>query len=113
MNSTKCFMTLRSLAGDESALTLPSPRPISGQALEWARECFDYKSTDDLSFHPRPLAGEGRVRAHSQSGVFDLPSGSLLSGCMVGPDYRRPSVTTPGLFRGLSCPDGSGRAVHW
>jgi multidrug efflux system outer membrane protein len=24
----------------------------------------------------------------------------LLSGCMVGPDYQRPQVTTPGLFRG-------------
>jgi multidrug efflux system outer membrane protein len=25
---------------------------------------------------------------------------TLLSGCMVGPDYGRPPVTTPGLFRG-------------
>jgi multidrug efflux system outer membrane protein len=24
----------------------------------------------------------------------------LLSGCMVGPDYQRPPVTTPGVFRG-------------
>ena len=26
----------------------------------------------------------------------------LLSGCMVGPDYRRPAVTTPDAFRGAS-----------
>ena len=28
----------------------------------------------------------------------------LLSGCMVGPDYRRPAVTTPDAFRGASLP---------
>src|SRR5947207_10983783 len=26
----------------------------------------------------------------------------LLSGCMLGPDYRRPAVTTPDAFRGAS-----------
>ena len=26
----------------------------------------------------------------------------LLSGCMVGPDYQRPAVTTPDSFRGAS-----------
>src|SRR6266542_5845396 len=26
----------------------------------------------------------------------------LLSGCMIGPDYRRPAVTTPDVFRGAS-----------
>src|SRR5438093_1861308 len=26
----------------------------------------------------------------------------LLSGCMIGPDYRRPAVTTPDAFRGAS-----------
>src|SRR5580765_6796159 len=26
----------------------------------------------------------------------------VLSGCMVGPDYRRPAVTTPDSFRGAS-----------
>lgn len=26
----------------------------------------------------------------------------LLSGCMIGPDYRRPAVTTPDVFRGTS-----------
>ena len=26
----------------------------------------------------------------------------LLSGCMVGPDYQRPAVTTPDAFRGAS-----------
>ena len=26
----------------------------------------------------------------------------LLSGCMLGPDYRRPAVTTPDSFRGAS-----------
>src|ERR687895_86930 len=29
---------------------------------------------------------------------------TLLSGCMVGPDYGRPPVTTPGLFRGSPIP---------
>jgi outer membrane protein, multidrug efflux system len=28
----------------------------------------------------------------------------LLSGCMVGPDYRRPPVTAPDAFRGASAP---------
>jgi outer membrane protein, multidrug efflux system len=28
----------------------------------------------------------------------------LLSGCMVGPDYQRPPVTTPGAFRGSPIP---------
>jgi outer membrane protein, multidrug efflux system len=28
----------------------------------------------------------------------------LLSGCMVGPDYRRPPVTTPGVFRASPTP---------
>jgi multidrug efflux system outer membrane protein len=28
----------------------------------------------------------------------------LLSGCMLGPDYRRPAVTTPDSFRGASAP---------
>src|SRR6266571_2477353 len=27
-----------------------------------------------------------------------------LSGCMVGPDYQRPPVTAPGVFRGASPP---------
>ena len=28
----------------------------------------------------------------------------LLGGCMVGPDYQRPPVTTPGVFRGSPTP---------
>src|SRR5229473_1553221 len=28
----------------------------------------------------------------------------LLDGCMVGPDYRRPPVTAPDVFRGSSTP---------
>ena len=31
-----------------------------------------------------------------------LASGLLLAGCMVGPDYKRPPVETPGVYRGDS-----------
>jgi outer membrane protein, multidrug efflux system len=42
------------------------------------------------------------VRVHTRlRRVFTAVGAALwLSGCMVGPDYRRPSVTTPGLIRG-------------
>ena len=59
-----------------------------------------------LFSHPRPLAGEGRVRAHSQIRRIFVAflAAVCLSGCLVGPDYRRPPVTTPGLFRGSPIP---------
>ena len=31
-----------------------------------------------------------------------LISGLLLAGCMVGPNYRRPAIDAPGLYRGDS-----------
>src|SRR5437870_9560843 len=32
---------------------------------------------------------------------------SLLAGCTVGPKYHRPSVTTPGVFRGTTDPSAT------
>jgi outer membrane protein, multidrug efflux system len=108
MNSTKCFMTLRSPAGDEITLT-PALSHRNG------RGSFSIlKATDVVAFsHPRPLqpeadpptedAGEGRVRVkHTRHRrVFTaLAAAVWMGGCMVGPDYQRPPVTTPGVFRG-------------
>ena len=97
MNSTKCFRALRSPGDDEIALT-PALSHRNG------RGSFPtLRAPDGVPFsHPRPLAGEGRVREHSgRERLFVLSAMVLwLSGCMVGPDYRRPPVTAPGLFRG-------------
>jgi multidrug efflux system outer membrane protein len=34
-----------------------------------------------------------------------------LSGCMVGPDYQRPSVTAPGVFRGATSIDPGAQSI--
>jgi len=43
--------------------------------------------------------GEGHVKRRFFAAVTMM---ILLSGCMLGPDYRRPAVTTPDAFRGAS-----------
>lgn len=56
---------------------------------------------------PRVLRGE-------IVSVFPLAAAVWLSGCMVGPDYHRPSVTTPGQFRGNSIADAESIAdLKW
>src|SRR5438093_7109317 len=35
----------------------------------------------------------------------------LLSGCMVGPDYRRPPVTAPDVFRGSPTPAPDAQSI--
>src|SRR5262245_31234777 len=95
MNAAKCLMMLRSSAGDESSPAL---------SYQNGRGSFSIiRATDVVAFsHPRPLAGEGRVRAkHTRHRpVFTaLAAAVLLSGCMVGPDYQRPPVETPDVFR--------------
>jgi NodT family efflux transporter outer membrane factor (OMF) lipoprotein len=112
MKTAKSFKMSRSPAGDESTLT-PALSHRNG------RGSFSIlKATDVVAFsHPRPLqprlirlrrdAGEGRVRVkHTRHRrVFTaLAAAVLLSGCMVGPDYRRPPVATPDVFRASPIP---------
>ena len=61
MDTAKCFMTLRSPAGDEIALT-PALSHQNG------RGSFSIlRATDVVAFsHPRPLAGEGTVREYTR-----------------------------------------------
>ena len=35
----------------------------------------------------------------------------LLGGCMVGPDYQRPPVTTPDVFRGSPTPTPDAKSI--
>jgi outer membrane protein, multidrug efflux system len=49
--------------------------------------------------------GDPRVLRGEIVSVFPLAASLLLSGCMVGPDYQRPSVTPPAHFRGYSIAD--------
>src|SRR2546428_4091086 len=44
---------------------------------------------------------EGRVKSRFFAAVTMM---ILLSGCMLGPNYRRPAVTTPEQFRGAPGP---------
>src|SRR5919109_3679108 len=105
MNSTKCFTALRSPAGDEIALA-PALSPFDkAQGRRWngRGSCPILRAPGGVSFsHPRPLAGERRVRERSglKRLFVALAAAVSLSGCMVGPDYQRPPVTAPGVFRG-------------
>jgi NodT family efflux transporter outer membrane factor (OMF) lipoprotein len=124
MNTAQCFMTLGSPAGNQIALTLTLSHRNGRGSFSSLRV------TDVLAFsHPRPLAGEGRVRASvsawyriskERSGlrrIFVAWAAALcLSGCLVGPDYQRPPVTAPGVFRGANptAPDTQSIAdVKW
>ena len=57
-----------------------------------------------LLFSPSPACGRGKGEgAQSNQAYFrSLPSGSLLSGCMVGPDYRRPAGNNAGCISRFS-----------
>jgi NodT family efflux transporter outer membrane factor (OMF) lipoprotein len=111
MNIVKCLMSLYSPAGDEIALT-PALSHQNG------RGSFSIQRAPDVAVvsYPRPRAGEGRVRVHScLSRVFiGLAMVVLLSGCLVGPDYNRPSVATPAAFRGNTLSDAQSIAdLKW
>src|SRR4026208_1368183 len=49
-------------------------------------------------FHP-PLA-KGERGGFSRLHIIEATMVVLLSGCMLGPDYRRPTWTAPDVFRG-------------
>ena len=38
---------------------------------------------------------------------------SLLAGCMVGPNYRRPVVKAPEVFRGAPMPPRQPTLLRW
>ncbi len=94
-------MVLRSSVGIEIALT---------PALyhQNARGSFSIQRVPDVVAisHPRPLAGEGRVRERSRlRRVFTgLATALVLTGCMVGPDYKRPPAEIPPQFRAAMTP---------
>src|SRR5262245_15577414 len=109
MNAATCLMILRSSAGDESTLT-PTLSHRNGRG-----SFAILRATDVVAFsHPRPLVGEGRVRAkHTRHRpVFTaLAAAVLLSGCMVGPDYQRPPVATPDVFRASPTPTPDAKSI--
>src|SRR5437879_2534520 len=51
---------------------------------------------------------EGHVKRHLFAAVTLMV---LLSGCMVGPDYRRPAVTAPDVFRGSPTPAPDAQSI--
>src|SRR5690349_10721108 len=55
------------------------------------------------AFKPSVVPAERIDRVlHSLPALVLFPLVLLLQGCMVGPNYRQPKVTTPAVFRGAS-----------
>jgi outer membrane protein, multidrug efflux system len=111
MHTTHCFMTSGTPLGEEIALT-PALSHQNG------RGCFSIQRAADVVAVscPCPLAGAGRVRVHSwPTRVFiGLAMVVLLSGCMLGPDYKRPSVEIPPQFRAATSSDATSIAdLKW
>src|SRR6185369_1056063 len=71
------------------------PRPKSSMSPSEAQ-----RPQEKSPFHP-PLA-KGERGGFSRLLIIEATMVVLLSGCMLGPDYRRPAVTTPDTFRGAS-----------
>jgi outer membrane protein, multidrug efflux system len=99
MDTAKYFVTLQS-AGSAIALT-PALSHRNGRG-----NFSTIKFSNGLPFlYPRPFAGEGRVRVWCAFIAF--AAALWLSGCMLGPDYKRPAVEIPPQFRAAMTPDAA------
>src|SRR5438094_3486312 len=68
--------------------------------MRWQRSSrHPQRDEGNLTMKDRIEIRERHVRKRSFAATAII---ILLNGCMVGPDYRRPAVTTPDAFRGAS-----------
>jgi outer membrane protein, multidrug efflux system len=117
MNSTKSFMTLRPPGADEkprikyrgSSIVIPADAGIQGSHPRHAW-IPAFAGMTDLN----PWVA--RLKKHTRlTRVFTARAATImmvwLSGCMVGPDYKRPSVTAPGVFRGVASTASDPRSI--
>src|ERR671919_1503546 len=103
MNSTKCFIALRSPAGNEkseinycsSPIVIPAEAGIHGSRPRRAWIPAFAGMTD-----PNPSVARSKKYTRLRRVLTALATLVWLSGCMAGPDYQRPPVATPGVFRG-------------
>jgi outer membrane protein, multidrug efflux system len=118
MNSTKCFMALRSPAEHEKdmckrhcdcrphdvhGLAPMQPFPVKGKGFGSAPP-LDGEDTGGVNSARRVLSMERTCLTR----VFVALMAALsLSGCMLGPNYKRPSVETPPQFRAAMTPDAA------
>ena len=115
MNTTQCFMMLDSPGGhqrnkshwhydsgsyDAHGLTPIQPFPVKGKGFGSAPP-LDGEDTGGVNRGRRLISTNCQVRR-----IFvGFATALWLSGCMVGPDYKRPPAEIPPQFRAAMTPD--------